>query len=151
LNKAEIGDYVVSVERSGLPMTKNGKLVTAGNVSEINDSIKAGKIRIALPLVGFGQKLSEGEMGRIEMGVLEEESVELASFRVQQMPQISGKGGLRPVISPVRGFQHRGCFSRQKTPHFAPAQNEFMLLRGSYATMLLREIMKPHDPIEAGF
>jgi tRNA(Glu) U13 pseudouridine synthase TruD len=27
----------------------------------------------------------------------------------------------------------------------------FMLLRGSYATMLLREIMKPRNPILAGF
>ena len=28
---------------------------------------------------------------------------------------------------------------------------EFMLLRGSYATVLLREIMKPKNPIKAGF
>jgi tRNA(Glu) U13 pseudouridine synthase TruD len=27
----------------------------------------------------------------------------------------------------------------------------FMLLRGSYATVLLREIMKPENPIKAGF
>ena len=31
------------------------------------------------------------------------------------------------------------------------AELSFMLLRGSYATVLLREIMKPSDPLEAGF
>jgi tRNA(Glu) U13 pseudouridine synthase TruD len=31
------------------------------------------------------------------------------------------------------------------------AELSFMLLRGSYATVILREIMKPSNPITAGF
>jgi tRNA pseudouridine13 synthase len=151
LNVAEVGDCVVSVERSGLPRTKTGKLATAGSLGEINKSIKAGKIRVALPLVGFGQRLSEGEMGRIEAKILEEQGVELASFRVKEMPRISGKGELRPVVSPIRNFKLESVSHDDECPRSHRAKMSFMLLRGSYATMLLREIMKPQDLIEAGF
>jgi tRNA pseudouridine13 synthase len=151
LNTAEVGDYVVGVERSGLPMTKTGKIVTASSVSENNASIKAGKMRVALPLVGFGQRLSEGEMGRAEANILEEEGVPLASFRVQQMPRISGKGGLRPVVSPIRDFKLENVSDDKESPMLRQAKMSFMLLRGSYATMLLREVMKPKKLIAAGF
>jgi tRNA pseudouridine13 synthase len=151
LNTAEIGDYVVNVERSGLPMNKTGKLAKAEARTEINESIKAGKMRVALPLVGFGQRLSEGEMGQIERRILEEECVKPESFRVQELPRISGKGELRPVVSPVSNFklEHISCDAENVVEK--NVRVSFMLLRGSYATMLLREVMKPRDPILAGF
>jgi tRNA pseudouridine13 synthase len=108
-------------------------------------------MRVALPIVGYGQSLSEGEMGKIEVSILEKQGVELASFRVQQMPRISGKGGLRPIVSPIRDFKLED-FSHDKGPPSSRwAKMSFMLLRGSYATMLLREVMKPRNLIEAGF
>ena len=151
LNAAEVGDYVVSVEHSGLPMTKNGKLATAGSLAEINESIKAGKMRVALPLVGFRQGLSEGEMGRIEAKILEAEDVKTEDFRVQEMPRISGKGELRPVVSQIRNFQLEVISNDEECTRQRRTKMTFMLLRGSYATMLLREIMKPQDLIKAGF
>jgi tRNA pseudouridine13 synthase len=151
LNAAEVGDYVVGMEGSGLPMTKTSKLVTASTVAEMNDSIKAGKMRVALPIVGFGQKLSEGEMERIEANVLEEEGVERGSFRVQQMPRISGKGGLRSAVSPIRNFKLEAVSHDKESPTLCQVKMSFMLLRGSYATVFLREIMKPRNLIEAGF
>ena len=151
LNIAEIGDYVVNVERSGLPMTKTGRHVTSASLSDDNESIKAGKMRLALPIVGFGQRLSEGEMGRIEANVLGEQSLELKSFRVQELPRISGKGGLRTIISPVRDFRINELFGSDEVEGGNRVKISFMLLRGSYATILLREVIKPQDPIEAGF
>ncbi len=151
LNRAEVGDCVVSVERSELPITRTDKLVSESSVVEINDSIKAGKARVALPLVGFGQRLSEGEMGRAEASVLEEEGVESKSFRVQQMPRISGKGGLRPVVSPIRDFTLEDVSRDKENSMTYRVKMSFMLLKGSYATMLLREVMKPSYPIQAGF
>ena len=151
LNSAEVGDYVVSVERSGLPMNKTGKLAEASSLAEINESIKTGRVRVALPLVGFGQRLSEGEMGRIESRILEEECVKREAFKVQKIPRISGKGELRSVVSPIRDFK-RECISHdEESIRERKIRISFMLLRGSYATMLLREIMKPSDPIAAGF
>lgn len=151
LNRAEVGDYAVSVERSGLPLSRTGKVVTANSLTEINEAIKAGKIRVALPLVGFRQRLSEGEMGRIETQILEEEQVELTGFRVQEMHRISGQGELRPVVSPIRFFKMEGVSHDEELAGLQKARMSFMLLRGSYATIALREIMKPQDLLEAGF
>jgi tRNA pseudouridine13 synthase len=150
-NAAEVGDYVVSVEHSGLPMNKTGQLIEAGSLDEVNDSIKAGRMRVALPLVGFGQRLSEGEMGQIENRILEEECVKRESFRVQEMPRISGKGELRPIVSPIRDFKLESVSHDEENVAETRVRVSFMLLRGSYATMLLREIMKPQNPIAAGF
>jgi tRNA pseudouridine13 synthase len=151
LNAAEVGDFVVSVERSGLPMPKTGKLADAGSLPEVNASVKSGKMCVAMPLVGFGQKLSGGEMGRIETLILEEEKVELSGFRVHDLRRISGKGELRTVVSPVRDFHVHEVIADTRNLQERRLKMSFMLFRGSYATMLLREIMKPQDPLAAGF
>ncbi len=44
LCKAEVGDYVVNVERSGLPLIRSSKIVDSRNVAEANESIKSGKL-----------------------------------------------------------------------------------------------------------
>jgi tRNA pseudouridine13 synthase len=151
LDVAEVGDYVVSVERSGLPMTKASRLATSSSLAELNDSIKAGRMRVALPLVGFRQKRSEGEMGRIEAEILEGQGVEPTAFRVQEIPRIGVKGGLRPVVSPIRDFRVHETTQTEEGEKEQKVKLGFMLLRGSYATMLLRELMKPPDLIDAGF
>jgi len=151
LNRAEVGDYLVSVERSGLPMVNVAKVSGDETVKEANELVKAGKMRVALPLIGIRQKLSQGAMGRIERQILEEEGIQTENFRVNAISKISGRGGLRAVLAPVQGFKLYGI------PAFAPNEREhqadlsFMLLRGSYATVLLREMMKPTNPIKAGF
>lgn len=144
LGTAEIGDFVVSGERSGLPMPKTGKLVTSGSIEEVNEKMKLGKLSVALPLVGFRHNLSQGAMGEIEKQILELENLETSCFRIGEIPRISERGGLRTVLSPVMDYSFEALGQRK-------VELRFMLLRGSYATMLLREIMKPDDPIAAGF
>ena len=56
---------MVGVERSGLPLTKLSKIVTEEKQSEINEQIKAGKLRVALPIVGLRYTPPEGETGEI--------------------------------------------------------------------------------------
>jgi tRNA pseudouridine13 synthase len=150
LCKAEVGDYVVNVERSGLPLIRSGKIVDSNNLAETNKSINTGKLRIALPIFGAKQKLSKGAIGEIEAQILEEENVEAQEFRVPLMPEISGKGELRAAICPIRNFNHLICHDKD-TKELSEAFLDFTLLRGAYATILLREIMKPEDLIKAGF
>jgi tRNA pseudouridine13 synthase len=151
LSRAEVGDFVVNVERSGLPMVNVAKVAGAENLSEINALVKAGRMRVTLPLVGIKQSLSQGVMGHIEKQVLEEESVETGSFRVDEVPEISRRGGLRAVVTPIRDFKLLGTSASAALQKAHQADLSFMLLRGSYATVLLREIMKPSDPIKAHF
>jgi tRNA pseudouridine13 synthase len=149
LNKAEAGDYVVNVERSGLPMVNAAKVAGAETVAEANALVKAGRMRVALPLIGIKQKPSQGAMGQIERRILEEEGTRTENFRVNEISRVSGRGGLRAVLTPVRGFKLNGTSASDQSE--SQADLSFMLLRGSYATVLLREIMKPNNPIKAGF
>jgi len=151
LNKAEVGDYVVNVERSGLPMVNTAKIASAETVAEANDLIKAGRMRVALPLIGLKQRFSRGAMGQIEKQILEEEGIKTESFRVNAIPKISGRGVLRAVVAPVKGFKLQGISACAGNHGEREADLSFMLLRGSYATVLLREIMKPRNPISSGF
>jgi tRNA pseudouridine13 synthase len=151
LNKAEVGDYVVSVERSGLPMVNTAKIASAETVAEANDLIKAGRMQVALPLIGLKQRPSQGAMGQIERQILEEEDVKAENFRVNAIPKISGRGGLRAVVAPIKGFKLNAVSVCAGNHGEREADLSFMLLRGSYATVFLREIMKPRNPIKAGF
>jgi tRNA pseudouridine13 synthase len=149
LNRAEAGDYVVGVERSGLPLTRASKIVTAEAEAAVNEQIKAGKMRVALPIVGVRQKLSEGVMGQIEREVLEKEAIKLEELGVNPLPRVGGKGGLRTAAAPVRDFKLN--VSANPDGKGCQAELSFMLFRGCYATSLLREIMKPDNPLAAGF
>ena len=151
LNEADVGDYVVNVERNGLPMSSMNRFVDAKNVSEVNEALKVGRMRPALPLVGFKQHLSKGFQGEIEKRILEEEGVSPENFKIRMMAEISSRGGLRTIITPLRNFT-LGEIARDSTnPSKNMVELRFMLLRGSYATVLLREIMKPRNPLKAGF
>jgi tRNA pseudouridine13 synthase len=151
LNEAEVGDYVVNVERSGLPMFRTAKVADSKNVSAVNKLLKAGRMHVALPLIGMKQKPSQGAMGQIERRILEEEGIQTENFRVNEISRVGGRGGLRAVLAPVQGFKLHGVSAFASNERRHQADLSFMLLRGSYATVLLREIMKPTNPIKAGF
>ncbi len=138
------GDFVVGVERSGLPLTTAVKVATPETLDAVNAQVKAGKLRVALPIVGAKQKLSQGRMGELEAELLAAEGIGDEHMWLNELSRIGGKGGLRTVLTPVRDFK------LQKVEDDA-AQVSFMLHRGCYATVLLRELMKPQDVIKAGF
>ncbi len=151
LNRAEAGDYVVNVERSGLPMVNVSKVVKAEDSAEINEGVKAGKLRVALPLVGIKQAPSQGVMGDIERQILEEEGIQLENYRVNEISRVGGRGGLRAVLMPIQSFKLQDVSAVAADQNDCQADLSFMLMRGSYATVFLREIMKPENPIKAGF
>ncbi|MEM2463098.1 MAG: tRNA pseudouridine(13) synthase TruD [Candidatus Bathyarchaeia archaeon] len=151
INRAEVGDYVIEVEPSGLPNPLKCHVVSQEKRNEINEAMKSGKMLLALPLVGFKQALSQGEQGEIDKTVLEEEGISLENFKIKGMLELSLKGGVRPALTPVKGFSLREVSTDETTRRKKKAVISFMLYRGSYATILLREIMKPRNLIKAGF
>lgn len=151
LNVAEVGDYVVNVERSGLPMLDLWKTVSSENLHVINRAVKDGTMRVALPLAGYGQQTSRGVQGEIEQGILEEEGVELRGFRVDCMREMGSKGKLRAIVTPVQRLVFGEVQGGDDKDSGCRMEMDFMLYRGAYATMVLREIMKPRRLVEAGF
>jgi len=105
----------------------------------------------ALPLVGFEQSISAGRQGEIEREILEAENVKPNDFRVQRMPKVSAPGRLRTVLAPIASLSVEKP-TRDPTDHAKrQVMVGFVLPSGSYATILLRELMKPQNLVRAGF
>lgn len=107
--------------------------------------------RVALPLIGFKQHTSKGRQGEIEREILEAENVKPSDFRIPQMREISSGGGLRPALASIRNLVTERPTLDQINYSKLQIKMEFMLPSGSYATVLLREFMKPQNLVEAGF
>jgi tRNA pseudouridine13 synthase len=144
LSVAEVGDFVVGVERCGVSVPAVWKVVSVENRGDINRALGNGRMRLAVPLIGYRQRMSDGVQGDVERGVLEEEDVCSGDFRVGVLPEMSSKGELRSVVAPVRGLSYDYVSGGE-------VNLEFMLYRGSYATVVLREFMKVRELVEAGF
>jgi tRNA pseudouridine13 synthase len=151
LVRAKVGDYVVNVERSGLPMLAMHKIASVEVLTEINKAIEAGKMRLAIPLIGFKQRTSLGVQGEIEKQILEEEGISQKGFKISAMPEITMRGELRTAITPLNNFSIGEISEDSANPSKHKAKVSFTLYRGSYATILLRELMKSRNPIKAGF
>jgi tRNA pseudouridine13 synthase len=151
LNNAVIGDYVANVQRSGLPMLAMYRVVSAETLAEINKAVEDGKMRLAIPLVGYKQRLSQGAQGEIEKQILCEEKTKPENFRTPIMPEISLRGELRTALTPLSDFSLEQMPTGSSSSSDCKVKASFMLHRSSYATVVLRELMKPRNPIRAGF
>jgi tRNA pseudouridine13 synthase len=151
LNRAEVGDYVVNVQRSGLPMLRMRRIASTDACGEINKAIQTGKMQLAIPLIGFKQHPSKDAQGEIEKQILQEEDVAMDNFKIEAVPEISLRGGLRAAIVPLNSFSLEEISEDHGNPSKHKANINFTLHLGSYATIILRELMKPRNPIKAGF
>ena len=150
LNKAQIGDYVIKLDSHELP-TASFTQVTAQSLQSIQKATDENRMRMVIPLIGFKQHLSSGIQGEIEKEILETENLTFEDFKVSSMPQISAPGGLRIILTPIINLSIGELSEDLANPSSQVLKLGFMLHRGSYATVLLREFMKPRDLIKAGF
>ncbi len=94
--------------------------------------------QLAIPLVGH----SYFKKTRFDLHIskiLQDEQVSPKDFFFKEMQEISSEGGFRTASILCTDFS-----TKQNTASFT-------LQRGSFATMVMREIMKPEDPLKAGF
>ena len=94
--------------------------------------------RLALPFVGYSYYKKTRFDYQISK-ILKQEEITPKDFFIKEMQEVSNEGGFRQAAI------HCSDYSSYDTTV------EFSLSRGSFATILLREIMKPKDPIIAGF
>lgn len=150
LNEAQVGDYVVKLDDHGLP-TKEFTQVTSLSLQTFNEALNEGKMRVAIPLVGFKQPPSKGVQGEIEQEILEAEKVNPQNFQISFMPEVSAQGELRTALALASDFSVEEASRDSANPSKRKTKLSFTLHRGSYATVLLREVMKPRNLIEGGF
>lgn len=94
--------------------------------------------RLAIPLVGYSYS-KKNRFDYYISKILEREQVHAKDFFVKSMQEVSNEGGFRQAVMKCENFS------------VVEPMVSFTLSRGSYATVLLREIIKPQDPIRAGF
>jgi tRNA(Glu) U13 pseudouridine synthase TruD len=75
----------------------------------------------------------------------------MESFKIRDVPEISARGELRTAITPLNDFSLNQILSDPANALKCKTELGFMLYRGSYATVVLREIMKTGNPMKTGF
>ena len=104
----------------------------------IGKYVKGMDQNLALPFVGYSYYKKTRFDFQISK-ILEQEEVSPKDFFIKEMQEASSEGGFRQAAI------HCSNYSAHDN------MVEFSLSRGSFATILLREIMKPQDPMIAGF
>ena len=94
--------------------------------------------RLTVPLVGHSY-FNKTRFDYYIQKILEDEEVLPSEFLIKDFQEISVEGGFRNSSIQCDGFQALNDII------------EFQLSRGSYATIVLREILKPDDPLSCGF
>lgn len=148
LNKACIGDWTVGFINN-MP-TEDAIKVTESNIKTIDELIKKGIRKIALPIIGYASELSNGVQGEIEKKIIEEEGIKINDFRIKKMPELSLKGKLRIIAINPESFQFK-IMKEDGISEKVFVRMRFKLIKEAYATIILREIMKPKNLISAGF
>ena len=100
--------------------------------------IKDVNQRLAMPFVGYSYYKKTRFDNQISK-ILEFEKISPKDFFIKEMQEVSNEGGFRQAVISCSNYS-----SDDNTL-------QFTLSRGSFATILLREIMKPEDPLKAGF
>ncbi len=104
----------------------------------IGKFVKGLDQKLALPFIGYSYYKKTRFDFQISK-ILETEEISPKDFFIKEMQEVSSEGGFRQAAI---------CCTDYNTSENVV---EFTLSRGSFATILLREIMKPEDPILAGF
>ena len=104
----------------------------------IGKYVKGMDQNLALPFVGYSYYKKTRFDFQISK-ILEQEEILPKDFFIKEMQEASSEGGFRQTAI------HCSNYSAHDNVV------EFSLSRGSFATILLREIMKPQDPMIAGF
>ena len=125
------GDLVAILDHHGLP-TRHVIDVTHRNLDTARRLVKAGRAAVVVTVPGPGARLPRNLRGTIDEPRFDTEWL-----------GIKLRGDYRPACAEPRDY----TWKRNSDT----ASVSFTLPRGSYATAILREIMKPEDPATAGY
>ena len=123
------------------------------NWGEVVDGAVAPKVESAreappagaspmVQLAGYAYRDYGSRFDGLTTKVMSEEAVGAKDFYVKEMQEVSAEGGFR--------IAHLVLSDQSFTVSEETAVLSFRLARGQYATMILREIIKPADPRESG-
>lgn len=134
LNRPVAGDIVLAARESGIPDRERQIGVKQDNLNAVSLQVSRGHGFVSAILFGWQPAFADGRQGEIERAVVEKHGLEADDFVVPEIGECSSSGSRREVLSPLEdiALEVDGNTLRLR----------FRLVKGSYATSLLREITK---------
>ena len=120
------------IEQDDLKTREGDILFKNGELGIFDDGI------LAIPTAGYAFKTKR--FADIIDAIMREEGVNHKDFYIKEMEEVSSQSNFRQAVLDCNEFAYK----------LEPLTLKFMLQRGGYATILLREVMKPDDPLAAG-
>jgi len=118
--------------------------LTVGKVHGVREDVPEEASSVPLvQIVGYAYRDYRSRFDRYLSEVIKEEAISPKDFYIKEAEEMSSEGGFRPA--PLLAGE---CSSRRDERGY---ELEFSLGKGEYATVLLREILKPEEPRAAGF
>jgi tRNA pseudouridine13 synthase len=137
IHAPEPGDFIIKLDE-----THSGRdswlYVTEVNLEERIELVKKGEYALAAPVPGYATKIPPSKQSELLLKILDEEEVNLRDFRNPENRYLDSSGGLHLVSIKIHNPNVK-C--TKKGLQFC-----FSLRKGSYATVVMREIMK-NNPI----
>ncbi len=135
ISRVVTGDNWSAVKEGGL---------STGRVPGVKEAAPPGAEAVPLlQIVGYAYRNYGSRLDAFLAEVIKEEGTPPSSFYVKEAEEVSSEGGFRaaPLLSKDLSYEAVG----------GGFVLEFSLGKGEYATVLLREVLKPEDPLAAGF
>lgn len=138
LNEPIVGDIVFGVGADGTPDKERLHPVTDANLARAQKLCRERRALVTGVLFGSDVALAEGQAGEIEAKVVSETGWTREDFLVPHLPEAASFGTRRELLAPLGPVRSRDGVD--DAGEFV--ELSFFLLKGSYATCLLREVMK---------
>jgi tRNA pseudouridine13 synthase len=113
--------------------------ITMGKLMKYLDECNTNLVP-AMHLPGYSFKSTDGRFENSLSLLMKQENISPKDFYLKEMQELSVEGGFRQLPLLVNDFTYSDNLLVK-----------FKIPIGSYATILLRELMKPDDPIKSGF
>jgi len=133
ISAAKEGDNWTQVAQDGLRL---------GRVHGVKEPVVEGALPL-VQLVGYAFRDYGSRFDSLIVPVLAEEGIRPQQFYLKEAEEVSNEGGFRqaPLLATALG----------RRDIEGGVVLSFNLGRGEYATTLLREVLKPEDPLASGF
>jgi len=131
----EVGDFLIKLDE-----THSGRdtwlYVTEATFEKRLDQVESGDYGLALPIPGYSTRMPPVKQSDMIKEILNDEDIHLTDYRNSQMKAIDSPGGLH--LASIRLPDLEASCSEEGL------LVRFSLRKGSYATIVMREIMKNH-------
>ncbi|MHA1755114.1 MAG: tRNA pseudouridine(13) synthase TruD, partial [Candidatus Odinarchaeia archaeon] len=132
------GDIILVDEKEFLKFYR----LKEDDVNDANEKIKHNNYKIIYPVIGFDSKLPSGSIGEMIKRIIKNEGIKISDFYFSDRPELSSEGSYRMLTTPILNLKLNSSKSEKVV------NLDFNLVKGCYATVFIREILKGLDIVD---